>query len=283
MKEAKEFLMVACKLIKLNTEYVRFQALEESSKAETIIKLNELAKNIKAIGLMNPITLMPNDDGKTFTVVAGNRRFVAVSQILKWNEVPAHIMEGDNFALSFSENIQREPLTDVERGEWLSKAVEYMKKQAPYKNSKTPVTAIMDTLSKQLQRKPRTLMDWIKLAKNVTPQERHDIKTGKAKASKVAKGKQKERVATGKAKTKKTDPLKNKGKFFAKTEASFLKISKTFVDTLAVINSNCKEFHQRPKVVKELERVRKALAITERYFSGVSSKKNRTTEKPDMD
>lgn len=60
--------------------------------------IEDLAKNIKACGLLTPLTVIgPNDEGK-FEIVSGERRFRAISMIHEENpdflpEVPCHIID----------------------------------------------------------------------------------------------------------------------------------------------------------------------------------------------
>ncbi|MCK4445069.1 MAG: ParB/RepB/Spo0J family partition protein [Thermoplasmata archaeon] len=78
--------------------------------------LDQLADSIQQIGLIQPIVLRPRDAG--FEVVVGERRYRAAHQAgLKL--VPAIIRPlGDEevIMLNLIENIQREELTDVEKG-----------------------------------------------------------------------------------------------------------------------------------------------------------------------
>jgi ParB/RepB/Spo0J family partition protein len=53
--------------------------------------LRELAESIRLHGLAQPITVRPVGDG--FEIVAGERRFRAMSQILGWDKVPALVRE----------------------------------------------------------------------------------------------------------------------------------------------------------------------------------------------
>ena len=77
--------------------------------------LKDLSESIKAHGLLQPITVKNNDDGK-FTIIAGERRWRA-SQIAGIKKVPVNIINIDDknlFELALVENIQRENLNPVE-------------------------------------------------------------------------------------------------------------------------------------------------------------------------
>jgi ParB family chromosome partitioning protein len=55
--------------------------------------LHELAASIQAHGLAQPITVRPMDGGKWFQIVAGERRYRAISTILQWDTVPCLVRE----------------------------------------------------------------------------------------------------------------------------------------------------------------------------------------------
>lgn len=77
--------------------------------------LKDLSESIKVHGLLQPITVKNNDDGK-FTIIAGERRWRA-SQIAGIKKVPVNIINIDDknlFELALVENVQREDLNPVE-------------------------------------------------------------------------------------------------------------------------------------------------------------------------
>ena len=78
--------------------------------------LDELADSIKQVGIVEPIIVRPSDDG--YEVVVGERRYRAAQQA-GMGTVPAiirDITDGEVIELNLIENIQREDLSDVEKG-----------------------------------------------------------------------------------------------------------------------------------------------------------------------
>lgn len=77
--------------------------------------IDELAENIRQVGLLHPIVVAPASEGK-FEVVAGQRRFLAFQQLGK-KSIPANVLERvpteiEAKAISFAENIiKRDPGT----------------------------------------------------------------------------------------------------------------------------------------------------------------------------
>lgn len=72
--------------------------------------LRELAASIKERGLVQPITVRPMDGGAWYEIVAGERRYRAVSQILEWETIDAlvrDLSDEEAAALMLVENTSR--------------------------------------------------------------------------------------------------------------------------------------------------------------------------------
>lgn len=82
-------------------------------------RLQELADSIAAHGLAQPITVRPVDK-KQYQIVAGERRYRAISQLLKWKTVPCLVREmtdDEAEVIMGIENLQREDLLPLEEAE----------------------------------------------------------------------------------------------------------------------------------------------------------------------
>jgi ParB family transcriptional regulator, chromosome partitioning protein len=79
--------------------------------------VDALAKSMKEIGLINPITIRPSETGG-FYLIAGRHRYEAARK-LKWEFIPAIVLEGldadDAELREIDENLIRADLTDAER------------------------------------------------------------------------------------------------------------------------------------------------------------------------
>lgn len=90
------------------------------------IALKELADSIREHGLAQPITVRPFDDGR-YQIVAGERRYRAMSQILEWERIPCLVKEmSDEQAevIMGIENLQREDLLPMEEAEIYKRQVD---------------------------------------------------------------------------------------------------------------------------------------------------------------
>ena len=78
----------------------------------------DLAQSIAAVGLMNPLTVVPNGSGDTYNLIAGHRRLAAVVG-LGWDHVPAIVFnatlsEKEIDEMRIIENLSREDLSPLE-------------------------------------------------------------------------------------------------------------------------------------------------------------------------
>jgi len=87
--------------------------------------LDELSQSIARLGVIQPITVCPNEDG-TFMIISGERRFRA-SQLAGKKTIPAYVREASEdsvLEMALVENIQREDLNAMEIAFTLQRLVE---------------------------------------------------------------------------------------------------------------------------------------------------------------
>jgi len=78
-------------------------------------RLNELSMSIKAVGIVQPLTLRKVEGGK-YQIIAGERRFRA-SKLAGITKVPAYVRDAEDdimLEMALVENIQREDLDPIE-------------------------------------------------------------------------------------------------------------------------------------------------------------------------
>jgi len=134
-----------------------------------IERLNELAESIKQIGVLEPLILRSVDDG--YEVVVGERRYRAAQQA-GLETVPAIIRDYTDeqvIELNLIENIQREELTAVEKGNCVKQLLTKYQQKYPSRQ----------TIGTRIGISPETISTWLKLTeapeelqKLVAPQEK---------------------------------------------------------------------------------------------------------------
>jgi ParB family chromosome partitioning protein len=94
----------------------------------TLQSVKELAESIAQAGRMIcPLAVQPwaTEPGFQYRLIVGHRRFRAVTELLKWTEVPAYICEGlsdhDARILNLVENLQRKSLNILEEAHAIQK------------------------------------------------------------------------------------------------------------------------------------------------------------------
>ncbi len=113
--------------------------------------LNELADSIKQIGVVQPITLRKQEEGK-YQIIAGERRFRA-SQIAGLKSIPAYIREvneNELMEMALIENIQREDLNAIEEA-------------LAYQNLMDKCDYTQDQLSERVGKKRATVANYLRL------------------------------------------------------------------------------------------------------------------------
>jgi len=120
-----------------------------------VLRLNDLADSIKQVGLLEPLIVRPIGDG--YEVVVGERRYRA-SQQAGLKTVPAVVRQYTDeevIELNLVENIQREDLSAVEKGNCCKQLLEKYPKK--FGN--------VQALANRLVLSPATVKTWLALTK----------------------------------------------------------------------------------------------------------------------
>jgi ParB family chromosome partitioning protein len=98
---------------------------EQNIRKELIEPIDELADSIKELGLLQPIVVRPNNNGK-YEIIVGQRRYLACKK-LGWKKIPAMIQSADDrtaMKKSLVENIQRSDISPIEKAKTFQKLCE---------------------------------------------------------------------------------------------------------------------------------------------------------------
>lgn len=90
----------------------------------TLDSCADLADSIATRGLDFPVVVQPIDKpGYRFRLIAGHRRYTAITRFLKWEMIPANIRdltESEARMLNFTENLERKDLNILEEARWIA-------------------------------------------------------------------------------------------------------------------------------------------------------------------
>jgi ParB family transcriptional regulator, chromosome partitioning protein len=120
---------------------------------ENDIKIQNLADNIKQHGLLNPLTVVLNNQINKYEIIAGQRRYLAIKK-LKYSSISCNIVdinEKECIFISLIENLQRDTMS-------LSDKVK------TYKSLHTSFNCNLDELSKNINISPTTINKYLKIS-----------------------------------------------------------------------------------------------------------------------
>jgi ParB family chromosome partitioning protein len=118
-------------------------------------RLNDLADSIKQIGVLEPLIVRPTDDG--YEVVVGERRYRA-SQQARLQKIPVIIRDYSDeqvIELNLVENIQREDLSAVEKGNCCRQLMEKFPDKYPTQG----------TIARKIGVSNESISAWVRLTK----------------------------------------------------------------------------------------------------------------------
>jgi len=167
----------------IKLEDIKSKVFERSEIDEE--KMKELVQSVENIGIAQPILVRPTDDG--YEVVAGGRRSDA-SKEAGAEKVPAVVKDmSDREALELmlTENIHREDLNDVDKGEICKMLLEHYPGEYPSQKA----------LGERLGFSQHRIREWINLTK-MTEGAKEKIAPVEKETKGPPKGKVSSRVAT---------------------------------------------------------------------------------------
>lgn len=150
-------------------------------KTFTDESLNELAQDIQANGLVNPITV--TQDGQNFNLVAGERRYRALL-LLNATDAPVRIIPQEQArVVQLAENIQREDLPLLEEAQALAtlrdereltvrELADLVKKSRGYVQRRLEITTWPEDVQQFLQKNPGMLTQAAEIARVSDSQRR---------------------------------------------------------------------------------------------------------------
>lgn len=127
--------------------------------------LEELSESIKALGLIQPITVRSRSEGK-YQIVSGERRYRAC-RMAGMEVIPAYIVQTDDkgmLEMAIVENIQREDLDPIEIA-------------MSYQRLIDECHLTQDQMAQRVGKKRSSITNYLRLLK-LSPKLQHDLKEG---------------------------------------------------------------------------------------------------------
>jgi ParB family chromosome partitioning protein len=158
-KDTQAFTLAA-ERIRVDADQVR-----KNGKSADDAETKELAASIEALGVMNPITVRYLDADDVYEIIAGERRYLAMTRILNWEEVPVRVVdksEDDVLWLQIHENIHRKQLDALELEEAIRRAM-------------TEGGLSMDQVADKLKKSVSYVQKFVTVADKLTPAARNEL------------------------------------------------------------------------------------------------------------
>lgn len=156
--------------------------------------IRELADSIELLGLIAPLSVV--QDGNRYTLIAGERRYKAITQCLHWKSIPCRVFEGTALnnnrrqLMLHEANSQRDlsVARQLEIFEEYAELLKEMEKSGEYKGAK------MALIAQKMQISERQVRKYKRIAEQLTRQEKEMLAAGELTVNEASQ------IATARAK-----------------------------------------------------------------------------------
>lgn len=174
----------------------------------TLASVEELARSIEELGLQFPLVVQPAEEvegfkqeGFRWRLIAGHRRFRAVTTFLKWTEIPATVWRGmterQAQLFNFTENLERKDLNVLEearalgrlfpKGVSLIKAARELKRHTRWVHARFRVLKLPEEVQIKVAAGTLSLVDVEVLSQFDSPEEQIKAANEIAKAKRLGR------------------------------------------------------------------------------------------------
>lgn len=156
--------------------------------------IRELADSIELLGLIAPLSVV--QDGNRYTLIAGERRYKAITQCLHWKSIPCRVFEGTALnnnrrqLMLHEANSQRDlsVARQLEIFEEYAELLKEMEKSGEYKGAK------MALIAQKMKISERQVRKYKRIAEQLTRQEKEMLAAGELTVNEASQ------IATARAK-----------------------------------------------------------------------------------
>ena len=170
---------------------------------DTDESIRELADSIELLGLLEPLVVVRDND--RYTLIAGERRYRAITQCLHWSTVPCRVFDGEALSRNRKQLMLHEAngQRDLSAGRQLQIFEEYnalleeMMQNGEYTGTK------LGLIAKKMQISDRQVRKYKRIAEQLTQQEKEMLAAGELTVNEAS------RLAV--ARSKKAEPSSGSG------------------------------------------------------------------------
>lgn len=187
----------------IDVSFIDFAPQNTFAADDTDESIRELADSIELLGLLEPLVVVRDND--RYTLIAGERRYKAITQCLHWSTVPCRVFDGEALSRNRKQLMLHEAngQRDLSAGRQLQIFEEYnalleeMMQNGEYTGTK------LGLIAKKMQISDRQVRKYKRIAEQLTQQEKEMLAAGELTVNEAS------RLAV--ARSKKAEPSSGSG------------------------------------------------------------------------
>ena len=162
----------------IDVSFIDFAPQNTFAADDTDESIRELADSIELLGLLEPLVVVRDND--RYTLIAGERRYKAITQCLHWSTVPCRVFDGEALSRNRKQLMLHEAngQRDLSAGRQLQIFEEYnalleeMMQNGEYTGTK------LGLIAKKMQISDRQVRKYKRIAEQLTQQEKEMLAAG---------------------------------------------------------------------------------------------------------
>lgn len=187
----------------IDVSFIDFAPQNTFAADDTDESIRELADSIELLGLLEPLVVVRDDD--RYTLIAGERRYKAITQCLHWSTVPCRVFDGEALSRNRKQLMLHEAngQRDLSAGRQLQIFEEYNALLEEMMQNGDYTGAKLGLIAKKMQISDRQVRKYKRIAEQLTQQEKEMLAAGELTVNEAS------RLAV--ARSKKAEPSSGSG------------------------------------------------------------------------
>ena len=187
----------------IDVSFIDFAPQNTFAADDTDESIRELADSIELLGLLEPLVVVRDND--RYTLIAGERRYRAITECLHWSTVPCRVFDGEALSRNRKQLMLHEAngQRDLSAGRQLQIFEEYNALLEEMMQNGEYTGAKLGLIAKKMQISDRQVRKYKRIAEQLTQQEKEMLAAGELTVNEAS------RLAV--ARSKKSEPSSGSG------------------------------------------------------------------------
>ena len=162
----------------IDVSFIDFAPQNTFAADDTDESIRELADSIELLGLLEPLVVVRDND--RYTLIAGERRYKAITQCLHWSTVPCRVFDGEALSRNRKQLMLHEAngQRDLSAGRQLQIFEEYNALLEEMMQNGEYTGAKLGLIAKKMQISDRQVRKYKRIAEQLTQQEKEMLAAG---------------------------------------------------------------------------------------------------------